>query len=274
MKTRHSPNLYEILRSASAPKEGAPGAAAAVAPTPPPAPPPPPAVAPALKVSEAHPSGPDPDPIVEAPPPPPLQVERPRVVRVSAVTFPAKEVETAPPAPAYEPPPADRPEPPAAAGLGERSLRVTYNSLLFAGLVVIGIVFLAFTLGVRTNRARTDAPPSAPELETATPQAPAAPARKFTIRLVEYRARTSQEYTKAWDAAIRYKNELERLGLRDAVVDTIVQAPDRRVVLRYGEYTDAAAGPARETLQKLKSLKLDKASKEATFSKTAQFQTM
>jgi hypothetical protein len=30
---------------------------------------------------------------------------------------------------------------------------------------------------------------------------------------------------------------------------------------------------ARETLQKLKSLKLDKTSKEATFAKTAQFQT-
>jgi len=260
MKTRHSPNLYEILRSAAAPKEASAGAAAAVAPPPPPPPPPPTVMA-------------DPDPVVEAPPPPPLQVERPRVVRVSAVTFPAREVEASPPAPAYEAPPADRPEAPAAAGLGERSLRVTYNTLLFAGLVVIGALFLAFTLGVRTNRARADAPPSAPELEKASPQAPATPAPKFTIRLIEYRARTSQEYTKAWDAAIRYKNELERLGLREAVVETIGLTPDRRVVLRYGEYTDAAAGPARETLGKLKGLKLDKGAKEATFAKTAQFQT-
>jgi hypothetical protein len=113
----------------------------------------------------------------------------------------------------------------------------------------------------------------APELSNASPQAPAIPAAKFTIRLVEYRARDSRQYTAALDAAIRYKSELERLGLRDAVVETIGNTPDRRVVLRYGEYTDAAAAPARETLQKLQSLKLDKGAKEPTFAKTAQFQT-
>ena len=252
MKSRHSPNLYEILRSAAAPRESAGGPAAAVAP--PPAPPPPPAV-----------QEPEPEPIVETPPPPPLHIERERA-----------------PLP---PPPAvvvverfERPEPAPApvaapAGLGERSVRVTYNTILFAGLVIVGAVFLSFTLGVRTGRSNVEAPPVTPDLPAATPQAPAVPSPMFTIRLVEYRARTSQEYTKALDAAIRYKTELEKLGLREAVVETLGMTPDRRVVLRYGEYTDAAATPARETLQKLKSLKLDKASKEATFSKTAQFQT-
>ena len=252
VKSRHSPNLYEILRSAAAPRE-TPGAPAAAVATPPPPPPPP--------VQERE---PEPEPLVETPPPPPIRIERERLV--------------APPPPAvvvverFERP---EPAPSSAAptGLGERSLRITYNTLLFAGLVVVGAVFLSFTLGVRTGRSNVETPPANADLPVATPQAPAVPAAKFTIRLVEYRARTSQEYTKALDAAIRYKNELERLGLREAVVETLGMTPDRRVVLRYGEYPDAAAAPARETIQKLKTLKLDKGAKEATFAKTAQFQT-
>lgn len=246
MRTRHSPNLYEILRSASAPKENPPGPAVA-------APPPP-------EVQE-------PDPIIDVSPPPIITVERPPAPRIID-TPPPRPVQPAPPPPVVE-----RYETPAPPGPGERSLRVTYNTLLFAGLVAVGVVFLAFTLGIRTGRSHAEALPAAPELEAAAPQEPAVPARKFTIRLVEYRARTSQEYTKALDAAIRYKNELERLGLREGVVETLGLTPDRRVVLRYGEYEDAAAPPAKETLQKLKNLKLDKASKEATFSRTAQFQT-
>lgn len=244
MKSRHSPNLYEILRSAAAPRDPAPGPAAAVA-APPPPPPPPVAVQ-------------EPDPVIEAPPPPPAPVQRTPVVHV---------------APAPAPVPIERPETAAVSGPGERSLRVTFNTLLFGGLVVLGAVFLAFTIGVRTGRATGETLPAAAELGAPTPQAPAVPAPKFTIRLVEYRARTSQEYTKALDAVIRYKNELERLGLRDAVVETLGNTPDRRVVLRYGEYSDANAMPARETLKKLKELKLDKGAKEATFGKTALFQT-
>jgi hypothetical protein len=250
MKSRHSPNLYEILRSAAAPRDAAAksdsGTAAAVAAAPPP--PPPPSV-----IEET-------EPVVEAPPlpPPPPVYERERIV----VTAPA-------PAPVV----VERPEPVATPGLGERSVRITYNTMLFAGLVVVGAVFLSFTLGVRNGRKPADAPPATNDLQAASPQAPKVPSPKFTIRLIEYRARTSQEYTKALDAAIRYKNELERLGLREAVVETLGMTPDRRVVLRYGEYTDAAAGPARETLKKLQEMKLDKGAKEPTFARTAQFQT-
>lgn len=240
MKSRHSPNLYEILRSAAAPKESpAPPAEAPAASAVAVAPPPPPVVVPA------------PEPVIEAPPPPP------------------------PPAPRYVPPPAAVPAPVDmnSSGPGERSLRVTYNTALFGGLVVLGALFLAFTLGVRTGRAPAEQPPATPGLDLATPQAPALPPPKFTIRLVEYRARKQEEHTKALDAVYRFKNELDRLGLREGVIETLGQGADRRVVLRYGEYTDASSATARETLQKLKTLKLEKGAKEATFARTAQFQT-
>ena len=250
MKSRHSPNLYEILRSASGPRE-TPPAAAPVA-TLPPHPPPP------VVVEE-------PEPVVEAPPPAPVRVEAP-------APPPPPVIETRPVAPPA-PPKVETVEPAAPAGPGERSLRVTYNTLLFGGLVAVGAIFLAFTLGVRTGRGQGEAPVTNPDLGAAMPQAPSVPAATFTIRLVEYRARNSQEYTRALDAAIRYKSELERQGMKEAVVETIGTTPDRRVVLRYGEYTDAAANPAKETLQKLKSLKLEKGAKEPTFAKTAVFQT-
>jgi hypothetical protein len=206
---------------------------------------------PALMASEAHPPGPAPAPrAVES--------------HLSAAFYAAPT-----PAPAT----IDRTSPPTTSGPGERALRVTYNTLLFGGLVALGVVFLAFTLGVRTGRSKAEAALAAPEVETAAPSAPAGPAPTFTILLVEYRARTSQEYTKALDAAIRYKNELERLGLREGVVETIGVTPDRRVVLRYGEFADAAAAPARETLKKLQGLKLDKGAREGTFARTAQFRT-
>lgn len=261
MKSRHSPNLYEILRSAAGPaggpKESAPGAAAVA---PPPPPPPPVVVEPEPEPVIEYP----PAPILAAPPPPPPP-PAPRAVE-SRLTSPVFA-----PLPT---PTVDRPEPAPVAGFGERSLRVTYNTILFGGLVVLGVVFLSFTLGVRTGRGQPDVvAPAARELTTVTPPAPAGPAPKFTIRLVEYRGATSQEYTKAQDAAIRYNNELQRLGLREGVVETLGTGAGRRVVLRYGEYADAAAAPARETLKKLQSLKLDRGAREATFARTAQFQT-
>ena len=264
MKSRHSPNLYEILRSASAPRENAsasaakvepPEASSAVAVAPPP--PPPPVV---------H----EPEPVVEAPPPPPPPpvVERERVVVVPAPALYRSE------APGAGPAVVERPQPVAAPGFGERSLHITYNTLLFSGLVVVGSIFLAFTLGVRTGRTGTEAVQAPPELTNVAPEAPAVPAPKFTIRLIEYRARDSQQATAAQVAAIRYKGELERLGLKEAVVETLGKGADRRVVLRYGEYTNAAADSARQTLKKLKELKLDKGAKEPTFAKTAQFITV
>ena len=260
MKTRHSPNLYEILRSAAGPaggsKESVPGpatAAAAVVAPPPPPPPPPEVLEPEPVVDYS------PAPILEPPPPPVARVVESRLTSPVFAALPTPTVDRAEPAPV--------------AGLGERSLKVTYNTILFGGLVVLGVVFLSFTLGLRTGRGQPEAVPAIPELQAVAPQAPAGPAPKFTIRLIEYRGATSQEYTKAQDAAIRYKNELERLGLREGVVETIGTGTGRRVVLRYGEYADAAAAPARETLKKLQSLKLDRGAREATFARTAQFQT-
>jgi len=249
MRTRNSPNLYEILRSASGPailaKEHPPEPAPAALP-----PPPPPAPAPVLEA---------------APPPPPSALELfpppPRPVEVIERPAPAPRVSEA-----------HSSEPAVATDPGERAVRVTYNTLLFSGLVALGVVILAFTLGVRTGRSHAEAASAPAAPEAPVPDSTSGPAPKFTIQLIEYRARTSQEYTKAIDAATRYKLGLERAGYRGAVVDTLGQVPDRRIVLRFGEFADANSAPALETFRKLQGLRFDR-EPQAPFARTARFVT-
>jgi len=208
MKSRNSPNLYEILRTASG------SAAAAVVREPQPAP----APEPAPEAAAAAP----PEPVVEVRPSPPSH-------RRIAVTHP-------PPRP-LEPAPSPQPS---VSDLGERSLRVTYNALLFAGLA---------------------------------PAGPAEPPRKFTIQLIEYRARNAEERTKALAAATNFKIGLEKSGYKGAKVDTVGVGADQRVVLRYGEFGDAATPQAQETLRKLMGLKFGAKAKDPEFARTARFVT-
>ena len=242
MKSRNSPNLYEILRTASG------SAAAAVVREPQPAP----APEPAPEAAAAAP----PEPVVEVRPSPPSH-------RRIAVTHP-------PPRP-LEPAPSPQPS---VSDLGERSLRVTYNALLFAGLVALGVVFLAYTLGVRSGRVQADAA-AAPsgEPEAPAPAGPAEPPRKFTIQLIEYRARNAEERTKALAAATNFKIGLEKSGYKGAKVDTVGVGADQRVVLRYGEFGDAATPQAQETLRKLMGLKFGAKAKDPEFARTARFVT-
>jgi hypothetical protein len=240
MKSRNSPNLYEILRTASAAKDPHP-----LGPTPEPA-----AAVADLPVGTPAP----PEPAVEVRPSPPSH-------RRIAVTHPP----TRPLEPAASPEPAS-------GDPGEKALRVTYNALLFAGLVALGVVFLAYTLGVRSGRAQADAAAApAPEPEASAPAAPPEAPRKFTIQLIEYRARNAEERTKALAAATTFKNGLERAGYKGARVDLVGVAPDQRVVLRYGEFADAAAPQAQETLRKLAGLKFAAKAREPEFARTARF---
>jgi len=246
MKSRNSPNLYEILRTAS-------GSAAATREPQPAAAPEPVVEAPVIETP-----APPPEPVVEVRPSPPSH-------RRIAVTHPA-------PRPAVERE-GETPAP-AAADLGERSLKVTYNALLFAGLVALGVVFLAYTLGVRSGRLQAEAAAArSVEPEAPAAAAPAEPARKFTIQLIEYRARNAEERTKALAAATNFKIGLERAGYKGAKVDTVGAGSDQRVVLRYGEFGDAAAPQAQETLRKLSSLKFGAKAREPEFARTARFVT-
>jgi outer membrane biosynthesis protein TonB len=267
MKAKGSANLYELLRQATgageAPPEGAPSEAPAAEParpatatlTPPPAPavtlPTPPNVEEIVR---------PPDTAKEpVPMPPRLKVEAPRprpILTPAAVLAPR-----VPPAPAARPAAAEPP-----AGTGERMLHISANIAGFAALVALGLLFLAYSIGVRVGRAQASAPAPAPAPRDAAPAAP----QTWTIQLMEWAARTQQEKTQALASAGELRNLVERQGFKDAQVLTVGAPGDQRVVLIHGTY-DSQGEAAKAALAKLKSLKLRRTDREPTFGRTAGF---
>ena len=273
MKPKGSASLYEVLKSASRtpgdPPPAAPAAgttaeasptslqerlaaykakklAEAVAPG---APAPVAAPAPAaVAVAEATPPPVPARPAVEAPRPAP---EPPRAA-------PAPVVSTAAPTLVMTP----EPEP----GPGERTIRLSYNNAAFASLVVVGLLFVAYALGVQGGKKRAaesaPAPVVAPRVaapvavETPVPVPPPAPAREYTIRLAEWKYGTAKERLNAGAAADDLKKALERAGIRGAEKMAIQRGAEPRLILILDRVKDAAAPAAQQRLSTLQKMKV------------------
>jgi hypothetical protein len=256
MKSKDSPNLYEILRTAS--RSSIETAA------PPPEPrSPETAVEPhgttlqdRLAIYKAAKLG--------------LTASAPPGPATSAA--PAARDESAPgPAPAE---PATRteavlhPPAPAAKGTGERVIKVTYNTAAFAALVGLGLLFVAYSLGVRAGR--SGAPePSAEAAVPADPKpapsealpppppkpAPAAP-KVYTLRLAEWPYKTAQDRLKANAAADEFKKALARAGLAGSEAVSILRGQEPRLALFLGRQTDLSSALAKSTLAAAQKIKV------------------
>ncbi len=223
MKSKDSPNLYEILRTASRTSlETAP-----------------PEPSPAAPACEPH------EPTLQDR----LAIYKAARLGLAAAVPPAPAAPQVPPAPPAAAAPA-APEAAPAKGPGERVLRITYNTAAFLSLIGIGLLFVAYSLGVRAGRsgaqeaaAEVSAPPAprAPAA-VAAPRAPApAPAPKvYTIRLVEWPYRTSQERLKANAEAVQ-----------------VTRGQEPRLSLTLGRYTDIASGAARSGLAAAQKVKVE-----------------
>lgn len=280
MKGKGAASLYEVLKSASRP--GGDAAAAAPAPAPTADAPtqtlqerlaaykaqklasvapgaeaaPAPAVESAPAVVAVAEATPPPVARVEAAPPPPPPAPAPRPVGVSAPTLvmpapaPAEEVETA--------------------GPGERVLRVTYNSAAFAVLVAVGLVFVAYAVGLRSGRRGAEAvvetpSPRASIAVTNTPAIPPQPPpppppvlKPYTIWLAEWKYGTPSERVKADDAARRLKEALDRANCRGAEQMFVERGGEKRLGfhLPLGRAPDPAATELRTRLAAVQKVKL------------------
>lgn len=238
MKNKDSPNLYEILRSASrtstdtAPSEARPAAPSGE--------PHEPTLQERLAIYKAAKMGLAAPSTREAAEP---------TSTPSPVTIP-DAVQASPAAPATAP-----------SGPGERVLKITYNTAAFAVLVAVGLLFIAYSLGVRAGRsgaappehlAVSPAPPasSAPTASSGgAPTVPApAPPKVFTLRLAEWPYRTAQERLKANAAAAEAKKLLARAGLTAAETVQVTRGSEPRLVLRLGRYGDPSSAQARSIL--------------------------
>jgi hypothetical protein len=175
------------------------------------------------------------------------------------------------PAPSAAEPQPDA-DPRRTSGPGERVLRLTYNTAAFAALIVVGLLFVAYALGVRIGRTRAaemadaaaDRAPAAPGFRAeaagtpdgSRPPAPPPPSRVFTIHLIEWPTRKSEERLKAADLADQYKKALEKQGIRGVETFKITRSGEERLAMYVDRFKDTGAEPARARLSQLQKIKI------------------
>src|SRR5688572_7913966 len=145
------------------------------------------------------------------------------------IPAPAPRLEAAP---RTMPPPAvseETPLPAPAKGPGERMVKLTYNTALFSGMIVVGLMFIAYAVGLHVGKGHAAAemqnsgpvrpavkPPAPIVVPAPLPTPPPAPPKQYTIRLGEWRFVTSQDRVKALALADdpELRKSLERTGHR------------------------------------------------------------
>ncbi len=226
MKSKESPNLYEILKTTSRSKK--------------------PVHAPETETSQ------------------PVRIEEPRRLSVAEVA----------PRPVV-PKPQTTPIAPQLAQVdqepGEKVIRITYNTAIFLVLAGIGLLFIAYAIGVRSGRARAVAemsirplPSEGPEVgdEETVPPVPAAaaildpiPEKMWTIKLLEWSGQTARDRIKAQQNAERIKKSLTQSGFPASYYQLVTRKEKKFVVLRYGKYEERNRAEARKVLEKLQRFK-------------------
>jgi hypothetical protein len=257
MKSKGSASLYEVLKSASRPGPE-PSPAPASAETAAPAHEGQPSLKERLaaykaqKLAEAQaPAGPatavaDPTPVPVA-----LADPTPAPVAVTRVLTPV----------------ASEPEVKPSAGPGERVLRLTYNTAAFALLVGVGLLFVAFAIGVKSGKNRTGeyVPEAAPDRTASAPHAAAGPVNPpvppaapkiYTIHLVEWPARKPEERLKAAEAADTYKKALEKRGFKNVETVKIMRGGEERLAMYVDRFKDVTSELAKSRISEVQKFKV------------------
>lgn len=191
--------------------------------------------------------------------PPPMKVVLPPVEEETEPEPAAPAPPPLPASPAADAPPPRFPLRKMRFGLGERTVQVTWNTAAFAALVVVGVVFLAYAIGHRVGRASSAAnggiatqPPPARPLDQAL--APQGPPPVYTIRLMEWPARTNRERANANANAASLKTALESRQLPGAEYKLAPEGD--RVILNFGRFTEIGTAEAKQKLAQLREFRL------------------
>jgi hypothetical protein len=198
--------------------------------------------------------------------PDPTPVPMPAVSRAGKSATPA-----AAPAPIEED---STPEMPAGPGLGERVIKLTFNTALFGGMIAVGLLFIAYAVGLHVGKT-SDSAPGALEvprqvLPAPAPVQPARPApapapvpavapirREFTIRLCDLKITTAQDRLKALAFAedADLKKALERAGRKGFERFNIKVNGEPRMALYVDRFTDINSEVAKAALTAMKNFR-------------------
>jgi hypothetical protein len=157
-------------------------------------------------------------------------------------------------------------------GPGERVFKLTYNSALFGGMVAVGLMFIAYAVGLHVGKGSAarevvvDAPrPAVPiAAPVASPKPPPAPVvgppvvkKEYTIRLCEMKISTSQERLKALAFAedAELKRALERAGRKGYEKVTINRGGEPKMALYVDKFTDINSDAAKSALTAMKTFR-------------------
>jgi hypothetical protein len=147
------------------------------------------------------------------------------------------------------------------AGPGERVLKITYNTAAFAALVVVGLAFVAYAVGVKIGRARAVEPAiesSASPAPLKPPPAPVPAPKIYSIHLAEWPSRTSQDHVNSVIAADTCKKALEKAGYKNVETVKIMRSGEERLALYIDRIKDAGAESAKSRLAAIQKVRIEK----------------
>jgi len=149
-------------------------------------------------------------------------------------------------------------------------VRLTYNTALFGGMIAVGLLFIAYAVGLHVGRSHAAAemqsaevgrPVSRPAPVVPAPlpaPAPApVPAKQYTIRLCEMKFATAQERLKALALADdpELKKALERSGRRSFEKALIQKGAEKNLALYVDTFNDLGSDTAKSALTAMKTFK-------------------
>jgi hypothetical protein len=185
------------------------------------------------------------------------------------IPAPTRVAEPAPaPVSAVDPDPTPLPAP--SKGPGERVIKLTYNTALFSGMITVGLLFIAYAVGLHVGKTHAAAEmqgldltrpivkPVAPNVAPVPIVAPPpAPPKQYTIRLGEWKFVTSQDRVKALALADDpdLKKALERSGHRSFRKDFIKRGTEDRLALYVDSFGDINSDAAKAALTAMKTFK-------------------
>ncbi|HLY72555.1 MAG TPA: hypothetical protein VKU80_00420 [Planctomycetota bacterium] len=159
---------------------------------------------------------------------------------------------------------------PAGPGPGEGVLKLTYNTALFGGMIAVGLLFIAYAIGLHVGKTAAPAPVMAevprPVLPAPAPVQPprsapapilAPPHRDYTIRLCELKIATAQDRLKALAFAedADLKKALERSGHKGFERANIKVNGEPRMALYVDKFSDINSEPAKAALTAMKNFR-------------------
>ena len=246
MKSKDSPSLYEILRTASQSMPGGTG------------------------IPSATPSR---STVTED--------ASPKTLKERLAAYKASKMGISPPTTTPVPRPEPRPmltpvprhdqaAPQAPGGPGERIIRLTYNTAAFLGLVGLGLMFIVYSVGVRSGRASAEVPAVGPVEDSASSTAveaprapetrdviapPAPPQRVFSIHLIEWEAGTAAKRLDAQRFASNLKKVLDQAG-HPGVEPMLVRRNGKEFVALYiGRFSSRSSAEAKAKLAAVRKVK-------------------